>query len=402
MSQHGNDAVYLHVGPPKTGTTYVQEFLWINRIELARAGLLYPGDRPGRQFKAALDVRGTGFAGNEIADVAGSWASIAEQVREWDGRSVISHEILAGLRPKQIENVIATVAPHPVHLVVTLRDFSRIVPATWQEGAKNRFVESWPDFLERVRPGQEQRDRQFWSLQDVPRILRQWAAHIPAEHIHVVTVPPAGPRTQLLQRLAQVLDFDPEHFRQEVVVANDSIGTVEVALLQRVNEASHERLSWPAYHQVIKHFAVPRILAVRPDMIRVTLPEAELGWVQEETKRVVSAVEDLGVDVVGDLADIEPRPAGPDTDPTVVSEQQQLDAAVDLVVGLATRVFNTGHRVSQLREERDAARAEVLALTEGRVTRTELAKRRIVRFARRHPRADALLDVYRRARDRRA
>lgn len=390
-----HDAVFLHVGMPKTGTTYLQEFLWTNRKALMRSGLLYPGDKPGRQFRAVLDLQGTGFAGNEMADVEGSWAAVTEQAKGWHSRSVISHEIMAGLTSAQIRTALDSLAPRPVHVVLTLRDLSRIVPATWQEDAKNRFVESWPDFLKRVRLEGGPRDPRFWSLQDVPQTLRRWAEHLPAERIHVVTVPPAGaPRQLLLQRFAQVVGIDPAEFKQDVKVANDSIGPVEVALLHRLNEVSRDRLPWPAYHHSIKHFAVPKVLAVRPEVTRVSLPESELGWVREETGLVVSTVGRLGVRVVGDLDDLTPRPvAEATTDPTGVTERQELDAAIDLSIGLAQRLFEVNERLQRVRARLDEA-------TEREVTRTERVKRRIVAVGRRNRAVDAGLNAYRKVRGR--
>jgi hypothetical protein len=390
-----HDAVYLHVGMPKTGTTYLQEFLWTNRKALMRAGVLYPADRPGRQFKAVLDLEGTGFAGNETPDVTGSWEMVTGQAKAWHSRSVISHEIMAGLSSAKIAQALESLAPRRVHVIVTLRDLSRIVPATWQEDAKNRHVESWPDFLKRVRLEGGPRDRRFWSLQDVPTLLGRWAEHIPPEHIHVVTVPPAGsPRHLLLERFARVIDIDPADYKQDVKVANDSIGPVEVALLHRINDASRERLPWPAYHHSIKHYAVPKVLATRPDVTKMALPESELGWVREETGLVVSTVERLGLDVVGDLADLTPQPVADATpDPTGVTERQELEAAVDLSLGFAERIFELNARLARVRTQLDAA-------TERQVTRTEKFKRRIVRVGRHNRQVDALLNAYRRARGR--
>lgn len=388
-----DDPIYLHVGMPKTGTTYLQEFLWTNRKKLARHGLLYPADRPGRQFKAVLDLRGTGFAGNDTPDVAGSWALVTDEAKAWHSRSVISHEIMAGLPPSKVEEAIASFAPRPVHVIVTLRDLSRIVPATWQEDAKNRQVESWPDFLKRVRLEGGPKDPRFWSLQDVSATLRNWAEHLPPERIHVVTLPPAGaPPELLLQRFGQVIGIDPAEFKQDVQVANDSIGPVEVALLHRLNDASKDRLSWPAYHHSIKHFAVTRVLAVRPDVHKMGLPESELGWVREETDLTVSTIKELGVDVVGDLGDLTPRPVpGPSPDSSDVTERQELDAAIDVMIGFAQRLFEVNTRLAKVREKLDE---------EVQVSGVQKLKRRVVEAGRRHRRLDGMINVYRRVRRR--
>jgi hypothetical protein len=42
--------VYLHVGAPKTGTTYLQDRLALNRGDLARHGVHYPPASSGRRW----------------------------------------------------------------------------------------------------------------------------------------------------------------------------------------------------------------------------------------------------------------------------------------------------------------------------------------------------------------
>lgn len=51
------DRVYLHIGAPKSGTTYLQSVLWHNRAELARGGLLFPGQNLVDYNMAAAAVR---------------------------------------------------------------------------------------------------------------------------------------------------------------------------------------------------------------------------------------------------------------------------------------------------------------------------------------------------------
>ncbi len=49
---------FLHIGPPKTGTTYVQSILFGNRRELRQAGVLLPGRATAKHFGAVGDLRG--------------------------------------------------------------------------------------------------------------------------------------------------------------------------------------------------------------------------------------------------------------------------------------------------------------------------------------------------------
>src|SRR5690348_5956503 len=87
--------VVLHVGLPKTGTTYLQALLSQHRDVLRDAGVLYPFVRPQAMFLGAVEVRGSrdkfGLAEEEVA---GTWAALCQRARSFDGVSVISHEIL--------------------------------------------------------------------------------------------------------------------------------------------------------------------------------------------------------------------------------------------------------------------------------------------------------------------
>ena len=94
--------VILHVGAPKTGTSYVQDLLFSHREALAAEGVLYPADRFDAHFLAALDLMELQWGGLEKQAV-GAWDRLAEQVRGWDGTVIISHEILATATPAQVK-----------------------------------------------------------------------------------------------------------------------------------------------------------------------------------------------------------------------------------------------------------------------------------------------------------
>jgi len=50
--------VFLHVGEPKTGTTFLQQVMWRNRSELAAQGVVLPGHHPQDHYRASQDLRG--------------------------------------------------------------------------------------------------------------------------------------------------------------------------------------------------------------------------------------------------------------------------------------------------------------------------------------------------------
>ena len=50
--------VLVHIGEPKTGTTFLQQVMWSNRAELAAQGVVLPGHHPQDHFRASQDLRG--------------------------------------------------------------------------------------------------------------------------------------------------------------------------------------------------------------------------------------------------------------------------------------------------------------------------------------------------------
>ena len=68
--------VLVHVGTPKTGTSFVQDLLFQQRDALAEQGVLYPADRFDAHFLAALDLMELRWGGLEHQAV-GAWDRLA-------------------------------------------------------------------------------------------------------------------------------------------------------------------------------------------------------------------------------------------------------------------------------------------------------------------------------------
>src|SRR4051794_31996102 len=142
--------VYLHIGAPKTGTTYLQDRLALNQTELAAHGIQYPLGLHATHFPAALDLLGASWGGQR-ENVRGEWDALMARVRRRSGTGVLSHEILAGAKPHQIERAREALQGSELHVVYSARDLARQIPAEWQEGAKHRRRRSFAAFLKTVQ-----------------------------------------------------------------------------------------------------------------------------------------------------------------------------------------------------------------------------------------------------------
>ncbi|HNJ78988.1 MAG TPA: hypothetical protein PKX56_06505, partial [Marmoricola sp.] len=141
--------VMLHVGTPKTGTSYVQDVLLANQDSLAEQGILYPADRHDAHFLAALDLMQLPWGGLEEQAV-GRWDQLAEQVRRWDGTAIISHEILGTASRGQVRRALTSLGTAEIHIVLSARDLARQLPAEWQENVKHRRTLTYTAFLDQI------------------------------------------------------------------------------------------------------------------------------------------------------------------------------------------------------------------------------------------------------------
>ena len=93
--------VFLHVGAPKTGTTFLQDTLAANRAGLADAGLTYPDTRSGSHFEAAIDLIEHPWGG-ALDRARGSWDQVASSAMRSRGDAIVSHEVLASASSEQV------------------------------------------------------------------------------------------------------------------------------------------------------------------------------------------------------------------------------------------------------------------------------------------------------------
>jgi hypothetical protein len=347
--------VYLHVGTPKSGTTYLQELLWRNRNALRAAGVLYPGDRPDAHFLATLDLLQRRFHGQLDPAAPGAWERLAAEVRAWRRTAVISHEMLAPAKPETVRRAIRSFRGAEVHVVCTARDLARQVPAVWQEDIKNRGTLTFDEFTRSLR-GDDSVDpyfaETFWGYQDLTAVLRTWGAELPPERVHVVPVPGRDNTSgdTLVRRFAEVVGVDPGRCAIEPDRRNQSTGVVETNLLRLLNTSGVlDGLGWHSYESLAKEFLALDVLATRPGAVPLRLPAADRPWVEQRSRDTVESLRRAGYHVAGDLDELLPPPMDEDpVHPDKATDAELLDAALYALAAALRRIDEerrTGHRV---------------------------------------------------------
>jgi hypothetical protein len=346
------DKVFLHVGLPKTGTTYLQSILWGNKGRLRDQGILLPGRSSRHHMWGTLTVRDHPGLENRPEEVAEAWPAIVEQANEGPGTTLISHEFFGGATLEQAGAAIAAFGDAEVHVLVTARDVLTVVTSYWQEYVKHGFVTPLDEFPAESEPW----DEWGWSTLDIASVLDRWGAHVPAANVHVLVLPePDAPRETLWLRFAEVVGIDPEGFVTERARENNSLGLVEAELLRRISPelrgfgSALDRGVW-----IRSYLAHGKLVPRRGERF---LPcDKRVEELRELADRSVAELAAKGYDVVGDAERLRVPPELPQLrHPDDVTEAELLQCATETAALLMSDLRDFRRENTELKREAAAA-----------------------------------------------
>jgi hypothetical protein len=344
--------VFLHIGAMKSGTTYLQKVLIDHKDQLASSGYLFPGKTWKAQIRAAQDMTRAIPADPVLhAEAEGAWDALARQMREHRGvASIVSMEFLTHAGPDQVRAAVESLAPAEVHVILTLRDAARTIPSQWQTSVRSKNTISWEDFRAGVRKADGLRARlgrlsdpaavKFRRIHDVPRILDAWGQGVPADRLHVITVPASkSDPTLVWRRFAEVTGLDPD-LGSASSPANESLGYASAELLRRVNLLLDD-VPLHDHYAIVREQLAKKVLSRRSDEeARPRLDQATFDFALDWNKRTHESVLRSGAHVVGDLdEDLPTRPTERhqgtvDDEQAPPTDRELLDAAEAAVDGM--------------------------------------------------------------------
>ncbi|MGI8433248.1 MAG: hypothetical protein ACR2LE_00680 [Nocardioidaceae bacterium] len=382
------ERVFVHIGAPKSGTTYLQTLLWSNKEKLADAGVLMPGNGKFDHNRAAQAVR---LRAPEPQSKR-TWQQLLREVHDWPGTAVLSNEWFSMASETQARRAIGAFAPSEVHVVATARDLVRVVPSAWQETVKLGTAQPLSDFISSLDIS---KSRWRWSTLDPALALSRWQASLPGRRVHLVTVAPASEdRSLLWQRFATVCGIDAEGLDLDAGRTNESIGAESARLLQLVGPRLREAIdvdnsAWNNTYRWIRDYVSHDLLVPRGGS-PIGMGSHELKALRERSQQSIAQLAAGGYDVVGDLdelvgADVPGGAVHPDN----VSDAVVLDLAQDVMAALLGRVRDESRRADQESQRavslQQTARAaeEALARTTTRPTSMPGMLRAGIRRARR-------------------
>src|SRR5262245_9221481 len=355
--------VHLHIGAPKTGTTFIQSVLWQYRHTWSEYDVAYPVEGPDEIFHATLDVRALPWGGVDHPEWAGSWDRLCERIAGIDSDVILSQELLAGADKAQVPRIIESFANREVHVVYTLRSLAAMLRSDWQEQVKHRHTSDWPEYLRQVfnESDRSHFGQWFWGHHDAAAVLARWSSALPAEQIHVVVTAPAAPRRKLWTDFAGLIGLPTDLELVSNRNINVSLGRTATRLLASVNERVADRFDDERYASVVGQVLTNQVLPAAVNRDPLTFPAELAAAIRSRGAEVATMLRDGPYDVVGDtelLIDDVPITKSGATGAGARSVALAADVATPLLIQIGTQA----DEISGLRDVVNRLSAEVAQL----------------------------------------
>ncbi|KRF30246.1 hypothetical protein [Nocardioides sp. Soil805] len=325
--------VFVHIGLPKTGTSYLQAIAWPGRERLREAGLLLPGARKSDHLLSSMIVRDDPGVARRGPDAPGAWDRVRADVAAWSGDALVSHEFFCAASAEQATRMVEALAPAEVHVVVTAREPLGLFTSSWQESLKNKSTTPLADYGR--SESEDPRAVWDWRALDLGLVLERWAPTVPPERLHVLTPPPPGSAREVLwERFAGVLGIDPATCDATQGFANSSMGVVEAETMRRVNERLTGFNTARARGVWLRSFLADERLVPRGGE-PFWPADDQVADARRRGERAVERLRAAPYDVVGDLELLRvPEDLPPRRHPDSVTDAEVAEVALDLVATL--------------------------------------------------------------------
>jgi hypothetical protein len=344
------DAVLVHVGPYKTGTTALQTSLHAQRPTLAAAGVTYPGTTH-RHMRQSWALVGRSRLGNPVVPMS-EWHDLVREVRAAKGRVMLSSEDFSSASAEQVRTLVEDLGRERVHVLLVVRRLDKLLPSSWQERVKSvNETRSYDEWLREVLtdPGSSAAGI-FWGHQSVRTQVALWTGELPPARVTLVVADEAD--HALLRRVAERMLGLPAATLAASESPNTSLSWERAELVRALNrgvqegrwgERLHRRLVYAGLVSGLNHAPrragetdIPPVPAWAADSVR------ELS---EQRASEVAAAAAGGVRIVGDPRGLllpERRPAATGaaaapTPPVSLPIEAAVAGLEDLLEALARR-----------------------------------------------------------------
>lgn len=299
--------VVIHIGPPKTGSTTLQDALHHHRDELKRMGIRYAGS--GTQSSAAamwVTRRRDRTTGRQVP--ASAWKQLLKEIRDSNESTVVvSSEWFAAATPAQIRTISQELPGAEYQIVITLRSLDRILPSRWKQNVIEGATYSFAEWLELIfAPSTNSYGTRFWHQHRHDELVQRWGEVFGQRAITAICIDEADP-DRLLRNMESLIDAEDGSLGSIRRVRNVSLDGVTVEGIRRFNLLAEEHGVPPELRYLtVTRGAVPQIeqgvQSDGPSTGRVPAQYADL-CVAEST-RIVKELQKSGANILGDLDEL--------------------------------------------------------------------------------------------------
>lgn len=261
------DAILVHVGPHKTGTSAIQSTLVQVRSALPAHGVTYPGKYLAHHNQAMALRQVTHGWPSDAPPVPGPsvWTRFAAAVSATPGRVVISSEFFAYAEAADRARLVADLGGERVHVLVGARHPAAMAISTWQQVLRDGYPVTMDAWLadEFRRPEPREVDAGFWSYADAAALAARWAEQAGPDRVHVLVVDERD-RRLLPTAFEQLLALPPGMLADRTPrQVNRGLTAAEAALLHEILLLLDSRLSWAEYTRTMRRGVIRRLDARR-------------------------------------------------------------------------------------------------------------------------------------------
>jgi len=233
--------LYLHIGPPKTGTTAIQAAATNAKGQLlAQENIEYLADEnKPHAFHGTLDLINSETLNardaRRIRSKVGSWQGLKSMMLRSDANAFfISSEALAAFSLEHIGKFRSEIGPMRIHLILTFRPLLELMPSQWQQWVRIGEERELGQFIEKTIQEYEQSPPSyFWNTHDTARVAKRWIEGLSPDHVSLIVVDRVQPEL-ILRHFEQVLGIHVP-LLELAESSNPSLSLEEAYFLQEVN-----------------------------------------------------------------------------------------------------------------------------------------------------------------------
>jgi hypothetical protein len=346
--------VLLHIGPPKTGTTAVQEASNAARSSMLEQGVRYGG--PGQQpSTAAFAVIGRKHASTGMVPSMYHWHQLRKEVvNAREQRVFVSSEFLAAATSDQAARIVRDLGGDRVQIAVTLRPLTKILASRWQQNVQEGTALPYSEWLTAVlRDPDSDFYKRFWLRQQHADLIDRWVNVVGPGRVTVLVADDEN-RNDLLRGIEQLLGLRAETLVPPVTSLNRSLTAAEVESIRLFNVAYRAaKLPVSLRYKLMSRGGAELLKrrTVEQGEPRIVTP----AWAVEEARviaqKMVTQIAASGVHIIGDLTKLT---GGLDAAAIGEMEQGTLKGSPEIAASLAmgilfasgvTRGYEEGSRV---------------------------------------------------------